>query len=89
MTSDDGGPAYPFGIPTDKNWDYETGMSKREEFAKAAMHAWIVAVGSPTGLQNVTPELLVRDAYVMADLMLAESRRERENGGQDGRITNE
>ena len=83
MTNDDGGPAYPqpstYGADGILVRQGSKGMSKREEYAKAAMHAMIVALASPTGLQNLTRASLATEAFGYADKMLAESRREDNN----------
>lgn len=58
-----GGPAFPLNV----NHKWFEGMTLRDYFAAAAMQGWC----SMTQSSDWTEEELARDAYVIADAMLA------------------
>lgn len=76
MKIEDGGPAFPIsGNASDEDLNNRhLGMSKREVYAKAAMHGLL---SNPEGASDVSPESWAKYAFDLADAMLAESRRER------------
>ncbi|MFG0460917.1 hypothetical protein ACF8GG_16440 [Pseudomonas sp. yb_1] len=68
MSKPNGGPAFPVpGLQEDESFN---GMTLRDYFAAKAMHGTLAAMDS--GERNYTPpETIAKNAYALADAMLA------------------
>ena len=77
MSTNDGGPAFPFGQMSEQtgqpiNGCFSSGMSTRDVIALVAMHAHISACEREfsDGTRNISREVAAREAYMQADAML-------------------
>lgn len=70
----DGGPAFPLYIPTQQagdNSEVIDGMTLRDAFAAKAMNGMLSANGDSDGHLEFEPPTVAKNAYRMADAMLA------------------